>query len=278
MSYLSATRMEEALAALSRGPVAVIAGGTDWFAGPRDHLTDLPILDVTALPGFRGISQGPEGWRIGAATTWTDIAEADLPPAFDGLRAAAREVGSLQIQNAGTIGGNLCNASPAADGVPPLLTLDAQVELVSPRGVRVLALADFLLGPRRTARQPDELLSAVLVPDPETPLAGFAKLGARRYMVISIVMVAGALRLSEGRLTDARLAVGACSPVARRLPRLEARLRGHPADQPVRVEAGDLDGLAPLTDIRGTDAFRIEAVAEMLSRLLDELIAKGAGA
>lgn len=276
MSYVSATRMDEAFALLAQGNVAVIAGGTDWFAGPRDHLTDQPMLDVTRLPELRGITRTASGWRIGAATTWTDIALADLPPGFDGLRAAAREVGSLQIQNAGTIGGNLCNASPAADGVPPLLTLGAEVELASARGIRVMPLEAFLLGPRRTARAADELLVALHLPDPGAAVAGFAKLGARRYMVISIAMVAAVLRMEAGKVATARVAVGACSPVARRLPGLEARLSGHPAGVPVTVHASDLDRLSPLTDIRGTDVYRIEAVAEMLGRLLTDLTGKGA--
>ena len=99
-----------------------------------------------------------------AATTWSEIAAANLPPAFDALRQAAREVGSIQIQNRGTIAGNLCNASPAADGVPPLLALDAAVELASANGTRQLPLSEFITGYRRTARQPDEILSAVIVP------------------------------------------------------------------------------------------------------------------
>ena len=92
------------------------------------------MLDITGLGELRGIARGPGGLRIGACTTWAEIRDAALPPAFDALRAAAAEVGGRQIQNAGTIGGNLCNASPAADGVPPLLALDAEVELASAAG------------------------------------------------------------------------------------------------------------------------------------------------
>ena len=117
--------------ALERGGVSVIAGGTDWFPQAGEVLPKVSLLDVTGLPGFRGISKVPGGWRLGAATRWSDVVAADLPSGFDGLKAAAREVGSLQIQNAGTLAGNLCNASPAADGMPPLLCLGAEVEWVS---------------------------------------------------------------------------------------------------------------------------------------------------
>lgn len=275
MGYLMATTLDEALAALA-GPVSVIAGGTDWFPQAGEVLTAQPLLDVTRIPGFSGISRQGEDWRIGAATTWGALARAKLPPGFDGLRQAALQVGSRQVQNAGTIAGNLCNASPAADGVPPLLVLGARVELVSRRGLRVLALEDFLLGPRKTARAADELVSAVLVPDPGSRVAGFAKLGTRAYLVISLAMVAASLAVEDGRVKGARVAVGACSPVARRLPVLEARLEGHRTGEALALDQACLAGLSPITDIRATEAYRAEAVLELLARLLEGLIAKGA--
>lgn len=270
MPYLMAKTMNEAFSALAVPDVSVIAGGTDWFPQAGDMLTRRPLLDVTRLPGFRGISQDGEGWRIGAATRWSDLIAAGLPPLFDGLTAAAREVGSVQIQNRGTIAGNLCNASPAADGVPPLLTLAAQVELVSAAGTRVVALEDFITGVRRTVLMPGELVSAILIPE-SAGRGGFLKLGVRRYLVISIAMVAGVVRVEGGVISGVRLAVGSCSPVAQRLPGLEARLLGHPVALPVVVGAGDLAGLTPITDLRGTGGYRMQAVAELLQRLIAEL-------
>jgi CO/xanthine dehydrogenase FAD-binding subunit len=270
MPYQSAKTMEEAFSALQAPDVSVIAGGTDWFPQAGEVLTRKALLDVTGLPGFRGISRDGAGWRIGAATRWSDVLAADLPPAFDGLKAAAREVGSVQIQNRGTIAGNLCNASPAADGVPPLLTLGARVELVSASGSRVLPLEDFITGVRRTALAPGELVSAILIPE-VAGRGGFRKLGARRYLVISIAMVAGVIRVERGVIAQAALAVGACSPVARRLPGLEARLLGHPGGAPVEVTPEDLSGLAPITDLRGSGGYRSEAVAELLQRLIMDL-------
>src|SRR5690606_16713582 len=141
-------------------------------------------------------------WRIGAATTWTQVLRERLPHAFDGLKLAAREVGGVQVQNCGTVGGNLCNASPAADGVPPLLALDAAVELTGQAGSRMLPLADFITGPRRTARGPGELLTAVVVPAAAgAGRSHFAKVGARRYLLISIVMAAANVELdAQGRV------------------------------------------------------------------------------
>ena len=182
----------------------------------------------------------------------------------------------MQIQNAGTLAGNLCNASPAADGMPPLLCLGAEVEWVSRRGVRRLALAEFVTGVRRTARAADELVSAVFVPDLALgTVAGFRKLGARRYLVISIAMVAASLRIEAGRIVDVRVAVGACSPVARRLAVLEARLEGLSVGVELAVDVADLAGLEPIGDVRGSGEYRLEAVVEMVSRLLGDLVAEG---
>ena len=276
MAYLSPDNMADAFAALERGGVSVIAGGTDWFPQAGEVLPKVSLLDVTGLPGFRGISKVPGGWRLGAATWWSDVVGAALPGCFDGLKAAAREVGSVQIQNAGTLAGNLCNASPAADGMPPLLCLGAEVELVSRRGVRRLALAEFVTGVRRTARAADELVSAVFVPDLAAgTVAGFRKLGARRYLVISIAMVAASLRIEAGRIVDVRVAVGACSPVARRLSVLEARLEGLSVRADLSVNVADLAGLEPIADVRGSGEYRLEAVVEMVSRLVGDLVQQG---
>ncbi len=268
MSYHRPDRIEDAFAALA-ADASVIAGGTDWYPARGDGPLPDNVLDITRLPGFSGIARDGQGWRIGATTTWTAIARADLPACFDGLRAAAREVGSLQIQNAGTIGGNLCNASPAADGVPALLTLDAQVRLVSPRGPRDMPLADFILGPRRTARSGDELLQSLWIPDPGAGTGAFQKLGSRKYLVISIAMVASLARVEAGQMRDVRVAVGACGPVATRLRDLETALEGHAVDDAAGiVEAAPLGTLSPISDVRGSAEYRLDAVRDMILRAL----------
>lgn len=269
-AYDRPTSLPEAIALMAAGPRVLLAGGTDVYAATAARTLPDAILDLTALPDLRGISHGPEGLRIGACTTWSDLIAADLPPALDALRAAAATIGGRQIQNAGTIAGNLCNASPAADGVPPLLVLDAVVELAGPTGGRRIALAEFLHGPRRTARRPDEIMTAVLIP--QTALAGrsaFAKLGARRHLVISIVMVAARLVIANGRITGATLAVGACGPVATRLPRIEDALKGAAAnaDLAARIRREDAAAsLAPIDDIRADSGYRIEAAVTLLRR------------
>ena len=210
----------------------VLAGGTDLY--PQHVGRPLAsVIDIAGLSELRGIDVTADAYRIGALTRWADIAVAALPSWFDGLRAAASQVGSVQVQNAGTVGGNLCNASPAADGIPPLLSLDASVELTSIAGSRVLPLEHFLTGYRQTALQPDELLTAVLIPRSaaDDARSAFLKLGLRRYLVISVVMVAVVVAIDpDDRISEARVAVGACSPVAQRLRSLESWLIG-PVDR-----------------------------------------------
>lgn len=269
MAYLTPTSLDDALRFLETEGGTILAGGTDVF--PALPGRDLPdrVIDISAIDALRDISITEQSVRFGALARWSDIRKAPLPAAFDGLRAAAAQVGGIQIQNAGTLAGNLCNASPAADGVPPLLTLDARVELTSPGGQRELSLAEFLTGPRSTARQAHELLTAIVVPaPPQGSRAAFEKLGARRYLVISIAMVAALVRLDDrGLIAEARVAVGAASPVARRLTGLERDLIGqHPGD--ARVTDDHLAVLAPIDDPRGTAAYRREAVAELCRRAI----------
>ena len=138
MAYLRPHSIEDAVGALAARPLIVLAGGTDHFparVGPR---AEEDILDISAIAEMRGIAEDDRGWRIGALTTWTTVAQADLPPLFDGLKLAAREVGGAQIQNRGTVGGNLCNASPAADSVPALVAAGASAAVAGPRGKRTV--------------------------------------------------------------------------------------------------------------------------------------------
>ena len=266
-----------ALAVLAHGPARLVAGGTDLYAtgsaaAPTNAETTL--VDLGAIAELRGIARLDDGalW-IGATTTWSEVAAFDGPPVLDALRAAAREVGGIQIQNRGTVAGNLCNASPAADGIPPLLALDARVVLRSPRGERRLALTDFVTGPRRTALAADELVCAVLLPA-QPPGAGsaFAKLGARRYLLISIAMVAAVVEPAAGAdvIERARIAVGACGPKPVRLGRLEQRLRGLPAGKigELAIDADELVELAPIDDVRASARYRREAAAVLVRRAL----------
>jgi CO/xanthine dehydrogenase FAD-binding subunit len=266
-SYLRPTHLAEVLAALAAGPRTVLAGGTDHFPARAVHEPEEDIVDISAVSALRSIAREGGHWRIPALTSWSDLIGGCLPPLFDGLKQAAQQVGGRQIQNAGTIVGNVCNASPAADGIPALLALDARVELCSQAGVRTLALADFVLGPRRTARRGDELATALLVPHRDA-VSRFAKLGGRRYLVISISMVAVTLACdAAGCASHAAVAVGACGPVASRLPALEAALLGQ-VPQAGLVRPEHLAPLRPIDDVRAPAAYRLQATLELLRRVL----------
>ena len=279
VNYLAPTDLQDALAAFNDGKWTVLAGGTDFYPSRVGRPLTEPVLDISKLDELRGITKTDDSYRIGALTRWADIRKADLPRAFDGLRLAASEVGGIQVQNAGTIAGNLCNASPAADGIPPLLTLDAAVELSSQGGHRVVPLAEFLTGYRQTALRPGELVTAVVVPRAlETAFSDFQKLGSRSYLVISIVMVATVIAIgADGTIVDARVAVGACSPVAQRLTDLESELRGrHKSDRLLHLPARHhLDALAPIDDVRATADYRLEAALALIRRSLRRLAESG---
>jgi CO/xanthine dehydrogenase FAD-binding subunit len=270
--YLRPDTLDEAVNALASSGGQILAGGTDFFPSLGDRPVTGAVVDISGIGELKGIVEEPEYIRIGGLTTWTEVAKAALPRCFDGLKAAAREIGGIQIQNRATVAGNLCNASPAADSVPPLLTLDAEVELTSEAGTRRIPLADFIVGNRKTLRLPGEILSRIFVPRTvENAASIFLKLGARRYLVISIAMVAVVIEKdSLGRVEDARVAVGSCSAVAQRLKNLEQVLVGAPvAGVGSLVNAHHLKDLSPIGDVRATTAYRRDAALRLVQRALD---------
>ncbi len=274
-SYLRPTELDEALVALAASPRMLLAGGTDVYPARVGRPVDDDILDVTGLPDLRAITTTDGTCRIPALATWTDLVRADLPARFDGLKAAARAIGGLQIQNRGTIVGNICNASPAADGLPNLIALDARIELTSTAGRREVPAGEFVTGNRRTVRRSDELVSAVLVPVPNGDARStFLKLGSRAYLVISIAMVAAMVELDpDGRVSSARIVVGACSEVPQRIPAAEARLIGRVPSNDVadEVAADDLADLTPIDDVRAPATYRREAAVVLVRRAIASL-------
>ena len=288
MNYFRPQKLSQALSWLAQNDAAIAAGCTDLFAATNSQYLQKSesesLLDITAIDGLDTITATNEGIRIGAAVKWSEITNAHLPPAFDSLKAAAREIGSVQIQNSGTIGGNLCNASPAADGVPPLLIVDAQVELASVSGTRTLPLQEFLQGPRRTALRRDEMLISILVPKTSTGgKSTFIKLGARKYLVISIAMVAARLSTRNDRITNAAISIGSCSAVAIRLSGIEMALKdlsiknlqdGVTLGQLVSAEILARD-LLPIDDIRANASYRLTAAREIAIRAIEELVSGG---
>lgn len=273
--YLKPKTLNEAVSVLGAG-TQILAGGTDFFPALGEGHPRGRIIDITGVREIRGISAEPNWIRIGGLTTWAEVIRTPLPRCLAALQAAAKEVGSVQIQNRGTVAGNLCNASPAADGVPPLLALDAEVELVSATSKRRLLLSQFIAGNRKTLRRSDEILTAVFVPRKlENAPSAFLKLGARRYLVISISMVAAVLKTNESeRVTDARIAVGSCSVTARRLHVLEQDLVGLGAHRGIGdiVQPEHLTPLSPIDDVRATAMYRRDASLTLVRRVLEACV------
>ncbi len=282
-------QMSTVLDRLAGGGWTVLAGGTDLYpAAVERPLVAQSLLDITALDELRGVQRTSiddvPWWRIGALTTWAELADGKLPQALDAIAQASREIGGRQVQHQATIGGNLCNASPAADGIAALLALDAQVELRSVRETRRLPLSGFVLGNRRTACRPDELLAAVWLPARgDESRSRFLKLGHRRYLVISIAMASVAFDVDrQGRLCGVGVAVGACSAVAQRLPRIEQALTGRRAGEALGslaqvIDTAAFEPLSPIDDVRGTADYRRRAALRLVERALRELLAETAG-
>ncbi len=271
--YLRPRTLNEAVDALGEPGAQVLAGGTDFYPALGERWISTPVVDITAVREIKGIAREKDYFRIGGGTTWTKVLQTPLPQCFDALKSAAREIGSVQIQNRGTVAGNLCNASPAADSVPPLLALDAEVELASSSGTRRVPLAEFIVGNRKTLRAAGEILTSVIVPRTiEDAPSVFLKLGVRRYLVISIAMVTAVLVVDERRrVRNARFAVGSCSARAQRLTGLERALIGVPARSGLGAIAmpEHLEPLSPIDDVRATAAYRCDAALTLVRRALE---------
>ena len=272
--------LDEALALRASRDVMIVAGATDVYPARTSRLawgdpTHKDLLDLTGIAGLDRIDETADAWRFGCLVTWTDLARAALPAQFAGFQRAAREIGGQQVQNRATLIGNICTASPAGDGVPNLLVLDATVELASKSGVRHVPIASFIDAYRHTVCRSDEIVTALIVPKLGRARGDFRKLGARKYLVISIAMVAAVTAVdADDRLTDVRIAVGACSAVAQRLTALERELAGTPlARAAERVTSAHLAALKPIDDVRGSAAYRIASALTLVRDTLAGLAA-----
>lgn len=274
--YSRPKTLDAALHVLAQDGGQILSGGTDFFPALGDRPAPDRVIDISGLAEIKGIAVEADHIRIGGLTTWSQLVATPLPRCFDALKSAAREIGGIQIQNRGTVAGNLCNASPAADSVPPLLALDAEVGLISQAGSRRMSLADFIVGNRKTVRRPDEILANVIVPRTlDDARSVFLKLGARRYLVISIAMVAAVVKTDNaGRVAEARIAIGSCSAAARRLTALERALVGIPARIGLGTiaQAEHLAQLSPIDDVRATASYRNDAALTLVRRALDACV------
>lgn len=276
--YYRPENINDAITTLSKEELTIAAGCTDLFPTTQEDSLGSNILDISAIKSLKSITIEKEFRRIGSGVTWTDLENEELPNCYDMLKECSLQVGSRQIQNLGTIGGNLCNASPAADGVPCLLSLDASVELISTNGKRILKLDDFIKGSRNTELKKNEILSAILIPEKaERGHSSFVKLGARKYLVISIAMVACKINLDGDIISDIAISIGSCSAVARRLGELENTLIGKNVNSDLTQDIYNFDyknHISPINDIRGTDAYRLEVAKVLVKNSIIDTINK----
>ena len=278
VQYKAPTSLDEAAGILRAGNVTVLAGGTDLMPQTQaGRVKFQPVLmNVRRVPELRGIEEQGAVVRIGALVTITELLESALVrERLNLLWQSCDHFASDQIRNAATVGGNLCNASPAGDTLVPLLALDATVELAAkPNGTlqrRRVPLAQFLLGPGRTCRGPAELLAAVEVPLPSAGFAGeFYKHGTRPGLDIAAISIAAGARRDGALLRNVRIAFGAVAPTVIRAPRAEAALEGR-APEAATLEAAvqvALEEVHPISDVRASDWYRRELIHNMLKRVL----------
>ena len=278
--YRAPATLVEAAEALADGRGTVVAGGTDLILQAETGQTPYRgrLVNIRRVEGLRGISEDGGSIRIGPLTTVTDVLNdpivAEKTPV---LAEAADKFASNQIRNAATMGGNICNASPAGDMILPLLALDAEVELSAWRGgtveTRTLPLDGFFTGPGESVIAPEELLSGIVLPTPALGRAArFLKSGPRPALEISTVAAAMAVTRDGGVLRDVRLALGAVAPVPLRARKTEAVLEGATLSDELVQRASETaaNEVSPIDDVRATAWYRKHLVTIYVRRLLQD--------
>jgi CO/xanthine dehydrogenase FAD-binding subunit len=286
MDYHRPTTFDEALSVLAaaNGSGTVIAGGTDLLIDVKFRgLQPAGLVNVNALPGLRYIREDPDGLRIGALTSIESLARDPLlTQRYAAISDAARRFASLQVRNLATIGGSLGRATPAGDVAPPLLALDATVVIARDGAEREVPIGEFFLGPRQTILQPGELIREIRVPTlPERTGSSYARLSYRDVLDLAIVGVASRLTLGpDGRVNDARVALGAVAPKPIRAPRTEALLEGQLLTEDLVTEAGAVAATeaTPISDQRASAEYRTMMVAVLTRRSLRSAAGAAGGA
>ncbi len=276
--YIEAQSLGEATAFLEEhgAQAAALAGGTDLLLRLKRRLfRPRYVVNIKAIPGLNHLaSQDGQGLRLGALTTIRTLETSPLVRGqYSMLAQAAGTVGSVQVRNLATVGGNLCNAAPSADTAPALIALGATATMVGPRGERSLPLADFFTGPGTTALGNGELLTELQLPPPPPHSAGvYLKLSPRRAMDIAVVGVAARVALEgrQGPCRDCRIVLGAVAPTPLRALEAEAILRGREITPELAQRAAQETAAAsrPITDVRGSAEYRREMVAVLTRRAI----------
>jgi CO/xanthine dehydrogenase FAD-binding subunit len=279
--FASPTALADALTAIAAG-YRPVAGGTDLVVGTRQGKWRLPedLVALNAISELRGILETAAGLRIGATTSHADLAgHPAIRERWTAIADAASIVGSPATRHVGTLGGNLANASPAAETSGPLLCFEARVEVRSTAGSRWIALADLLSGPGRTALRSDELIVAVELPELAGAGSCYVRLEFRRQMEIAVVGATAVVRLDGAVVRDARIAITALAPTVRRVVPAEAALIGSDGGPAAAAEAGRLaaEAATPISDVRASLEYRRAMAAVVVRRAVTGAIARARG-
>lgn len=276
--FYSPKELSEALGFYQDNPdTLLLAGGTDILIGwdqKKLHLNS--ILDLSKIEELRIIRQESDGsWVIGSMATINQVEEhPGLTSDYPFLSYAASQLGSWQIRNSATAGGNVCNAAPSAELVPSLMALDSQVKLVGTEGTRTINLADFATGPGKTCLKKGELLTEIIIPKPQGDFTGtYVCRKLRRSVDISLVSLTALLYFDGPKVTDARFCLGAVAPTVVRAEDAEKNLAGKTLDQDTIAATAKLaaDASSPITDVRSTAEYRLDMMEICTRRALTEI-------
>lgn len=267
----------EALALQKETNADYIAGGTfSMVEITSGRYSPAALIDLSLCDVLYGINELEDTVEIGALTTFTDIEKSEvLNRLFPTLTKAAAEVGGPQVRNRGTVGGNICAASPAADAVPPLLALRAEAVVIGSEGERVLPLSEMFLAPKKTCLAKDDILTVIRIPK-ENTRNSFMKIGKRNALAVSCANMAVALRTKQGSITDIRVSVGSCAPTPRLCPKTAEMLLGDYSTEKLTAAKEILmTEISPIDDRWATAEYRRLVVRNMLEHLVEELLKEG---
>ena len=284
MQYEAPTTLDDALRLLAgaSGNSRILAGGTDLLVRVRTDMEEPDtIIDIKRIEGISAITRDDAGWHIGAAASGAEMGEnAELVAEFPGVVEGVNLIGSTQVQGRATMAGNLCNASPAADGVPAMVAVGAIATVAGPNGTREVAVKDIPTGPGKTSLASDEIITSILLPArPERSSDAYLRFIPRTEMDIAVVGCGVSLTLDEsGTCTAARVALGAVAPTVIEVPAAADALIGTKVDEAAleAVAAACSAAASPISDKRGTAEYRTH-VAGVLARRATSIALKRAG-
>ena len=273
MNVLRAKNVSEAIRMQKETNGYFLAGGTYSMVEINSERFDPDcLIDLSLCPELYGIREEEASVHIGALTTFTELEKSELiGRLFPALQKAAAEVGGPQVRNRGTVGGNICAASPAADAAPPLLALDATVVAVGVNGERKIPIRKLFLAPRKTCLTPDEVVTEIILPKTGSR-SGFIKVGKRNALAVSSINMAVSAVITDGKLTDVRVAAGSCAPTPRLCPRTAACLLAGGLNAVPTAQEILMEEISPIDDRWATAEYRRMVAKNMLSALMQEMM------